>query len=266
MRTRGGPGMFGRALRTLRDGLLSLAYPASCRLCGEPVAGWDDGVVCGNCWRDPELTRLFAAFLLCAKCGVPLPGLADDKRTCNDCDALPISSARACGAYMGALQANILFLKPHPHICPRLRRLIHNTFSAHRDALASEVTIPVPLHPSRRRERGFNQAALIARVIARGFGLRLDEHTLIRVKHTERHRAGMDAVDRARSVERAFRVVRPKLVKNTAVLLVDDVYTTGSTISAAAAELLAAGASRVNVLTIARVTSAANLPPISLTE
>jgi predicted amidophosphoribosyltransferase len=79
-----------------------------------------------------------------------------------------------------------------------------------------------------------------------------DNAALARITHTERHRAGIDAVDRARSVERAFKVTQPKKVCGASVLLVDDLFTTGSTISAATVALLEAGAASVRVLTIAR--------------
>jgi ComF family protein len=115
------------------------------------------------------------------------------------------------------------------------------------------MVIPVPLHREREKQRGFNQAAIVAEALARKFNLHLDKHSLVRIKPTERHRAGMDATDRAKSVERAFKVVRPGLVEGASVLLVDDVMTTGSTIGAATSALIEAGAKRVNVLTIARV-------------
>lgn len=113
--------------------------------------------------------------------------------------------------------------------------------------------MPVPLHRLRERQRGFNQAAIIARLISREFNLRLDDRSLLRTKPTERHRAGMDAADRAQSVERAFEVARPRLIDGASVLLVDDVHTTGSTICAATHSLLEAGARQVTILTIARV-------------
>ena len=115
--------------------------------------------------------------------------------------------------------------------------------------------MPVPLHRAREKQRGFNQAAIVAALISRNFNLRLDKHSLVRAKPTERHRAGMDATDRAKSVERAFKVTTPRLVDGASVLLVDDVMTTGSTISAATLNLLESGAARVAVLTIARVES-----------
>jgi predicted amidophosphoribosyltransferase len=94
---------------------------------------------------------------------------------------------------------------------------------------------------------------MIAKLISSESGLPIDNSVLKRIKVTERHRAGMDAQDRNRSVERAFEVARPGTVEGRSVLVIDDVYTTGSTITAACTSLLNAGARRVNVLTIARV-------------
>jgi len=155
--------------------------------------------------------------------------------------------------YSGALEASILFLKVNPHICPRLRRILLRTFFEHHRELKSDKIIPVPLHKLRERQRGFNQAAIIARLISTECGFPIDNHALKRIKATERHRAGMDAQDRNRSVERAFEVAKPGAVEGNAVLLIDDVYTTGSTIASACSSLLNAGARLINVLTIARV-------------
>jgi predicted amidophosphoribosyltransferase len=110
----------------------------------------------------------------------------------------------------------------------------------------------VPLHPARLGERGFNQAAIIGRALAHLTGLPLDEWSLARRIHTERHRAGMDARSRRESVEEAFTVNRPRLVERESILLLDDVYTTGATVSACAGALKAAGAREVFVLTLAR--------------
>lgn len=225
------------------------------------MESWDDGVACAECWDDPNVTQLLNGSL-CAKCGVQLSRTMfdtqrsardGDTRLCGTCASLPFSSARACGLYSGALEASVLFLKVTPHICPRLRAIICRTLSDHRRALGGEVVMPVPLHRLRERQRGFNQAAIIARLISREFDICMDNRSLLRTKPTERHRAGMDAVDRAQSVERAFEVARPRLIDGASVLLVDDVHTTGSTICAATHSLLEAGARQVTVLTIARV-------------
>lgn len=247
-----------RLLTSLRDGLMALAYPMTCHVCGAMVDRYEDGVACSDCWTDAAITPLFAE-PLCATCGLPLPARLTDNQatTCGLCSPLCFT-ARACGAYAGALEASIWFLKSHPHLCGRLRRLITTTFSQQRTALAADVIVPVPLHRRRRRERGFNQADLIARVIARESRLPMAVNLLTRTKPTDRHRAGLDAKDRARSVARAFQVPRPQSVADLSVLLVDDVFTTGSTLSSAAQALLKAGASRVSVMTIARVVPVAS--------
>jgi ComF family protein len=118
----------------------------------------------------------------------------------------------------------------------------------------SEATriVPVPLHPEREKARGFNQAAVIARELSRSTSLPLDEISLVRSQHTNRHRAGMDWKGRRDTVADAFRVMYPALITGERVLLVDDVFTTGATVSSCSKTLLAAGAAEVFVLTIAR--------------
>ena len=111
----------------------------------------------------------------------------------------------------------------------------------------------MPLHAKRLRERGFNQAEIIAERLSKRVNVPLDARSLSRVKATSKHRAGMDLVDRNQSVAGAFRVSRPRMIKGAAVLLVDDLFTTGSTLSACASALFSAGASAVNLLTLARV-------------
>jgi ComF family protein len=126
------------------------------------------------------------------------------------------------------------------------------TYDRHRDVLTGELVVPVPLHPKRLRERGFNQARLIASKLAQRFRLPLDDNSLVRTRYTERHRAGLDALERSKSVSDAFAVKGGK-VRGRSVLLVDDLFTTGSTVGAATAVLLSAGATRVNVFTLARI-------------
>ncbi|HXI22386.1 MAG TPA: ComF family protein, partial [Pyrinomonadaceae bacterium] len=161
--------------------------------------------------------------------------------------------ARACGSYDGALRASILQLKRQAHVPARLVSLILEI--QRREPLNSaEVIVPVPLHESREGERGFNQADVIARELARVTGLPLDEHSVVRRVHTERHRAGMDAKARRNSVSNAFAVRHDDLILGKLVLLVDDVFTTGATVSACAETLTRAGAAEVFVLTVARAT------------
>jgi len=243
-----------RAFDRLFDAALSLVYPRGCEACGvRPVESRAGGPACAECWAS---TRLFTGGgTLCRKCGLPTPASVPEKVRprvrCRRCDAEEFDAARACGTYEGALRAAVLSLKREPYVPARLARLLGET-AARPPLDAATLVVPVPLHAGRERERGFNQAALLAGAVARRQGLRLDEWSLARAARSERHRAGMDARARRESVEGAFAVARPRLVRGERVLLVDDVYTTGATASACAAALKAAGAEAVYVLTAAR--------------
>jgi len=153
--------------------------------------------------------------------------------------------------YEGALRASVLLLKRQPTICPKLRDLLLTTQQQSPLNQATRI-IPVPLHAEREQTRGFNQATLIGRALSGATSLPLDEVSLVRNRHTDRHRAGMDAKGRRETVADAFKVTHPALVAGERVLLVDDVFTTGATVSSCASALLAAGATEVFVLTIAR--------------
>lgn len=145
----------------------------------------------------------------------------------------------------------MLELKRQPHVFARVARLLLAT-QQRAPLNSANLIIPVPLHAARERERGFNQAVLLARELSRLSQLPLDEYSLVRRIHTERHRAGMDAKARRDSVSEAFDIRHPKLIAGRRVLLVDDVFTTGSTVSACAAVLKDAAAEEVFVLTFAR--------------
>jgi ComF family protein len=235
------------------DSVLALIYPQRCAACGGSVDSRHDGVACSTCW---DATRIFDEDdTLCWKCGaLSTAAVAEEKRQtvrCGRCDADSFTGARACGLYEGALRASILALKREPNVARRLQETLRRTQQRTRLAEA-DLIVPVPLHASRERERGFNQAVVLARGLARATKLPIDEYSLVRRVHTERHRAGMDARSRRDSVGGAFEVRRPEPIAGRRVLLIDDVFTTGATVSECAAVLKSAGAADVYVLTIAR--------------
>ena len=240
-----------RVTATFRDAAAATLYPSACRVCGRMIESWRDGVACSACWRQIEQEALD----LCAKCWAPLPSASRAEagaRACGRCDHFAFDVIRSCGPYRGAMRETVLRLKGAPHIPPRLRGALRRAFNALPDSNLIESIIPPPLHPRRLAERGFNQAEVIARELAELTGLRVDPTAVIRVKKTERHRAGMGARERARSLEKAFRVRAPRLVEGRVALLVDDVVTTASTADEIARALLDGGARMVNVLTLAR--------------
>jgi ComF family protein len=235
------------------DALLTLAYPQICAICCRSVEQRKFGVVCEACWN---ATRIFTGSeTICWKCGVPAvaevrPELRDQVR-CRRCDSQSFNAARAVGSYEGALRESVLLLKQQPHLAQHLEALL--VAAAMRDPLnTSSRIIPVPLHAKRMRTRGFNQASLIAQVLSKRLKLPSDEVSVLRVSGSEKYRAGLDAKGRQDTVAGAFEVRYPRLVANEAILLVDDVFTTGATVSACAEVLAKAGAKTVFVLTIAR--------------
>jgi len=248
---------FDKAMRfsvTLRDAAVATIYPSGCRVCGDAIESWRDGVACSNCWREIERKILTKDF--CVKCSAPLRSLASSieyvDRRCGLCDHFAFDFVRSCGPYEGAMRETVLGLKWRPYLPTRLRDGLRRTFDALPESGLIESIIPVPLHPARLAERGFNQAEVIARELVALTGLRLNSTAMNRVKKTERHRAGMGARERASSLENAFRVRAPRLVEGRVTLLVDDVMTTGSTANEIARALLDGGARAVNVLTLAR--------------
>lgn len=237
---------FVLATKMILDALLTLAYPQVCAICGCSVEQRKFGVVCDACWN---ATRIFTGGeTICWKCGA----LAiTEVMRCGRCDSQSYTTARAVGHYEGALRESVLLLKRQPHISQHLEALL--TTAAVRNPLSSSTRIlPVPLHPKRMKSRGFNQASIIAQALSRVLKLPVDEVSLVRVSGTEKYRAGLDAKGRQDTVAGAFEVLHPRLVEGEDILLVDDVFTTGATVSACAQALSHAGAGNVFILTIAR--------------
>jgi competence protein ComFC len=173
--------------------------------------------------------------------------------TCPECErrAYGFDRARSYALYKGPLVRAIVMLKferiePLGHwFAERLAEV------ARRNALGADVVVPVPLHRQRERERGYNQADLIAKPLARGLGLAYRAVLLTRTKpRPDKHILSLE--ERWDSVRGAFATRPGSKVDNLRVLLVDDVMTTGATLDAAARALQGAGAKSVIGLTVAR--------------
>ena len=238
-------------LSRIRDATLSLLYPTQCRVCGAPINSLQDGVCCSGCWHAAQSEWLAAEH--CVKCDAQLKPIGQVMvRQCPHCRELAFTEARACGAYAGAWLSNILHLKAHPHLPERMRVQLIETFERNTCLNDCHAIVPVPLHAARYAERSFNQAELIADALAAHTNLPVLLTALQRAKATSRHRAGMGIKERAKSLHKAFRVSAPRLVAGRALLVVDDVMTSGSTADEIAQTLLNAGAQSVKVLTLAR--------------
>ena len=237
-------------LHKISDTLLAVVYPQVCQICEKSVENSSDGVVCRECW---EKTRIFSGKeILCAKCGAYLRESPKVFETfCQRCGEHFYDSTCAVGLYEHALAASILHLKKEPFVSKNLQNLFISAFE-HSPFQAANLIIPVPLSKKRFFERGFNQAAVLAQILAKYTKINLDEQSLVRTVHTPMHRAAMDRKARELTVKNAFEVKRPRLIEGETILLIDDVFTSGATVSNCAKILKKKGAEKVYVLTVAR--------------
>lgn len=219
--------------------LLDLLFPPRCVVCGR-VDVW----LCAECTaRLPWITGP-----VCIRCGLPL----DLPSLCPRCRETPLrlEGIRSALLFQGPLRAAIHQLK-YRHargLAGPLGGVLARYWKAY--PMPVDVIVPVPLHPSRLRRRGYNQAALLARELGRRVGLAVEEGALQRVRATL-SQMRLSAADRRRNVEGAFRCADGRL-QGRRVLLLDDVCTTGATLEACADALRAGGAETVWALTLAR--------------
>ena len=137
------------------------------------------------------------------------------------------------------------------HLAKSLGRLMTAFARIWVDKTNSDLMMPVPLHPKRLRERGFNQSLVLARYAAPLLGAELDFLSLRRIRYT-RPQTGLKITERRKNVRRAFEIVDRMAVKGRTILLVDDVATTGNTLNECARMLKRAGSKEVFCLTLAR--------------
>jgi ComF family protein len=192
---------------------------------------------------------------ICARCGNPVEGRIDHVYECFHCtETLPrFDCARSAVRFAGSATSLIHDFKYHHAFWLQedLADLLQACVVAHFGDQTFDAICAVPLHHVRRRERGFNQAALLAASLARRLQRPLRLSYLIRVRDTGTQ-THLTARDRLTNVKGAFEARRPGRFRGQRLLLVDDVMTTGATVSACAGVLKGAGAASVHVVTLAR--------------
>ena len=218
--------------------------PSLCAVC----RGWGRGRLCREC-----IERFLGEQPRCRRCSLEVP---DGVTTCGACllDPPPYESTLSAASYGFPWDRLITAFKYHGalDLAPSLAEQLVAA-SRRRPELTPSLLIPVPLHPIRLRERGYNQAWELARRIGRRLCCEADAALLLRIRDTPRQMA-LAADERAANVRGAFAVEphRRAALRDARVTLIDDVMTTGATAAEIATVLLAAGAARVDVWVVAR--------------
>lgn len=230
--------------------LLALVFPPACAACGELLE--QDAPFCALCTLATEPVPHPA----CGRCGDPVDGAGP----CVRCQVAPppFASAHSAFVHTGPLARAIHRFKYEGHSAlalPLARALAAEARPWLEPLGAAPTLVPIPLHLGRLLRRGYDQAALLTRALARATRLPLRATLLRRVRATRRQ-VGLSDAERTENLHRAFAVSGPP--PPGPIVLVDDVLTTGATARAASAVLREAGASRVYVLTLARAVGEAN--------
>jgi ComF family protein len=238
-------------LKGILTGIADVIFPPRCITCAMILEEHGPLPFCPQCTAGIRFIRS----PLCPRCGMPYPHLEGEDHLCGECLVAerPFAVARAVGLYEDTLLTAIHLFKYRGRI--GIGKVLGNIMADFAggiwDMKAFSVIMPVPLHKKRLRERGFNQAVILARRIAKRFALPLDFLALRREVFTE-PQVGLGHEERSINVRGAFTVREPERAAGKRILLVDDVYTTGSTLAECARTLLNAEADSVAVLTLAR--------------
>jgi len=231
--------------KRLFDAVVHELYPQhiKCVFCGDEV--FDCASICNRCNHALPLN----SGKVCLRCGTPMHTLA---KYCYHCKELPFAFQRARSpfVYHGNVRDAIRALKYQnaQYVAQALAHYMANCYLA--EGFDCDLMIPVPLHPKREQERGYNQAELLALPLAQMLGLPLVTDVLFR-KHETPSQTQLNRKEREGNLKSAFRANKKSKILGKTVLLIDDVFTTGATMDACSDVLVKAGAKRVFCLTVA---------------
>jgi len=228
--------------------LLDWIFPPRCLHCRRFLK--QNIFLCEACAQEwPSLSPPF-----CSVCARPFHSAESENHVCGECLTAPKFCARviAAGIYRGVLHDMMIRFKYRAK--EEFSRYLGGKMVAAIAAVPDSVPdliVPAPLHPARLRERGYNQANLLAREIGRVLRLPVDSFCVRKVKKTL-PQAELRGDERRKNLAGAFELKRPEKIAGKDILLVDDVYTTGTTVETLAELLLKKGARKVEALVLAR--------------
>jgi competence protein ComFC len=239
------------ALRTWADIGAGFLYPNLCQICHSMRATTQQGFVCGACRQQVR----FIAPPYCSRCGLPFEGEINTTFECGNCRELELHFewARAAVAAKGVVLEVIHRYKYNRELWfePFLGDLLISQAAKEISSENWDVIVPIPLHRVKQRQREFNQAERLAKLLGRITKIEVANRLLKRLKSTDTQTL-LSRADRAANVKAAFAVCEGEWIKDKRILLIDDVLTTGATASACAKALRDKGSGHVAVWTVAR--------------
>jgi len=226
-------------------------FPSFCELCSSLLELSGEKVVCHSCLESIKAPRTS----FCPICG-RFFDYWGEPHICVDCqkNPPPFSYHRSCGKYQEKLKNIILLYKYRKFqvlgrdLAFLVDRILGNDKKLWRGI---EAAVAVPLHDKKLKKRGFNQAEIVAKIVAKKRGMELIEGVLVKIKNTP-PQTSLVAEERKKNVRDTFGIQKAERIKGKFILLVDDVYTTGSTIRECSSVLKEAGAKEVRALTLAQ--------------
>lgn len=228
-----------------------LFFPSSCKLCSNPLDSKRERVVCRDCLEGLK----HRSYSYCLGCGQFFQDVSEPHFCAQCAKEKPIFSLhRSCGLYQRKLKDFILLYKYQGYqiLGKNLARFMLETLGSSEEIWwGVDALVPVPLHPKRERKRGFNQALVLAKELAKAKGLSVIARSLIKREHRP-PQTFVQAPERVKNIKGAFVIKREEKIKDKVLLLIDDVYTTGATASECSSVLIQAGAKEVRVLTLAQ--------------
>jgi ComF family protein len=227
---------------------LNLIYPTACSGCGRRLS-FKEKYLCQCCLASIKFIE--------TKCGWCGRALSKEILACGEChfNPPPYEKARAVGEYQTPLKELICSFKYQKK--EGMKRLAWELMFKYLekgeeiDLKRVDLIIPVPLHKTKRHERGFNQATALAEGIAQRYQLKIEQDNLVRIRKTF-PQVNLPTEKRTENVKSAFYVKREEKIKGKNILLIDDVYTTGATIKECTKVLKKAGSGEIYVFTLAR--------------
>ena len=225
--------------------LADLVYPPRCPVCNDIVTAGGGGI-CENCRQ--KISYVTEPY--CMKCGKPIEN--EENEFCRDCldKKHSFNEGRSVLVYDEYMSRSIYRFKYNSkkEYARIYGQLISDRLGSKIRSWNADALLPVPIHKSRMKKRGYNQATLIAREVSKRLNIPVRDNILIRKTQTKAQKS-LGAAERENNLKKAF-IVRKNSVKLNTVIVIDDIYTTGSTIDAVSAVLKESGVSNVYFVTL----------------